>query len=423
MATFMSERHDPARYDLEKLAERVEEYRERHAGKLQGKIVLRDEARKFDIPTSSTGERLGAGDLESLASAPEPIPVEPIERPVTKLSSDPDERERFFEDSSPVIQNEYWQSQLAIYDRLHAFHRKEGVVAILTVDGRGDGGIIFADAYGSWLPGAPIPPPTFVLGPESYNRIVRIVEREIPVVLEVELDAIVGEEPVDGVNVIAEIPGGSKRREVVMLGGHLDSWHAGTGATDNAAGCAVAMEVMRILSTLDLEMDRTVRIGLWDGEEQAYYGSIGYVQKHFADLETMRLKPDHARFSAYFNLDNGGGKIRGVYLQANDMARPIFEAWFAPFRDLGVDTITIRKTSSTDHIGFDAAGLPGFQFIQDPLDYGSRTHHSDMDVYDHIEPGDLMQAAAVMASVAYHAATREQLMPRKPLPSPLPEKK
>ena len=208
-----------------------------------------------------------------------------------------------------------------------------------------------------------------------------------------------------------------------MLGGHLDSWHGATGATDNAAGCATAMEAIRILKTLDLKMDRTVRIALWDGEEQGFYGSIGYVRNHFGDPESMELKPEHGGLSAYFNMDMGGGKIRGVYLQQNDMARPIFEAWFAPFKDYGVDTITIRSIGLTDHHIFDAIGLPGFQFIQDPLEYDTRTHHSDMDLYDHIQPGDLMQAAAVMASVVYHAATRDELMPRKPLPPPLPPKK
>ena len=208
-----------------------------------------------------------------------------------------------------------------------------------------------------------------------------------------------------------------------MLGAHFDSWHGGTGATDNASGSAVAMEVMRILAALDLPIERTVRLALWDGEEQGLRGSRAYVREHLGDPVTMELKPAHESFYAYFNLDNGGGKIRGVYLQENDMARPIFAAWLAPFEDEGVTTISIRNTGGTDHLSFDAVGLPGFQFIQDPLDYMSRTHHSNMDVYDHVEASDLMQASAVMAAVVHHAATREEPFPRKPLPDPLPPRK
>jgi Zn-dependent M28 family amino/carboxypeptidase len=206
-----------------------------------------------------------------------------------------------------------------------------------------------------------------------------------------------------------------------MLGGHLDSWHSGTGATDNAAGCAVALEAMRILKALNLTMDRTVRLALWSGEEQGLYGSRGYVKEHFGDPVAMALKPEHAKLAAYFNVDNGTGKIRGVYLQGNDMVRPIFESWLAPFRDLGATTLTIRNTGGTDHQSFDDLGLPAFQFIQDPLDYGSRTHHSNLDVYDHIVPADLMQASAILASFVYDAATRPEMLPRKPLPKPLPK--
>jgi carboxypeptidase Q len=221
-------------------------------------------------------------------------------------------------------------------------------------------------------------------------------------------------------NVVAEIPGGKKADEVVMLGAHLDSWHAGTGATDNAAGCAVMLEAMRILKTLQLPLDRTVRLALWTGEEQGIYGSRAYVKSHFADPVTMNVLPDHAKLAAYFNVDNGTGKIRGVYLQGNDMVRPIFESWLAPFADLGARTLTIRDTDGTDHLSFDAVGLPGFQFIQDPVDYSTRTHHSELDVYDHIQPADLMQASAIVASFVHNAANRPEKLPRKPLPKPMP---
>jgi carboxypeptidase Q len=237
--------------------------------------------------------------------------------------------------------------------------------------------------------------------------------------LELEVRTRFQDRDLTGYNVVAAIPGGAKRDEVVMLGAHLDSWHAGTGATDNAAGCAVALEAARILTALGLPLDRTVRLALWGGEEQGLLGSRGYVARHFGDPVTMTLRPEHARISGYFNLDNGGGKVRGVYLQGNDMMRPIFQAWLAPFADMGVGTISIRDTGGTDHLSFDAVGLPAFQFIQDPLDYDSRTHHSNLDVYDHVVPADMMQAAAVMATVVYLAANRDQALPRKPLPKAL----
>ncbi len=208
-----------------------------------------------------------------------------------------------------------------------------------------------------------------------------------------------------------------------MLGAHLDSWHGATGATDNAAGCAVVIEAVRILKTLDLPMARTVRLALWGGEEQGLFGSRGYVRNHFADPVTMTLKKEHANFSGYFNLDNGSGKIRGVYLQGNDMMRPIFATWLGPFRDLGVDTISIRNTGGTDHLSFDAVGLPGFQFIQDPLEYSTRTHHSDLDSVDHVVDADLMQASAIIASLVYNAANRSEKLPREPLPDPLPPRR
>jgi len=221
-------------------------------------------------------------------------------------------------------------------------------------------------------------------------------------------------------NVVAEIPGTSKKHEVVMLGGHLDSWHLATGATDNAAGSAVAMEAVRILKSLNLKMDRTVRIALWGGEEEGLLGSKAYVKQHFADPATMKPTTEHERFAGYFNLDNGTGKIRGVNLQGNDAMRPIFEKWLEPFRDLGATTIAIRNTGGTDHLSFDEVGLPGFQFIQDPLDYFTRTHHSNMDVYDRIQATDLEQASAIIASLVYNTAMRPEKLPRKPLPKPRP---
>lgn len=205
-----------------------------------------------------------------------------------------------------------------------------------------------------------------------------------------------------------------------MLGGHLDSWHTGTGATDNAAGCAVMLEVMRILKATGLPLRRTVRLALWTGEEQGLMGSNAYVAEHFGDRRTMTLKPDHGKLSVYFNLDNGTGLIRGVYLQGNEAVAPIFKEWMEPFRSYGMSTVAIRNTGGTDHTAFDAVGLPGFQFIQDPIEYDTRTHHSNMDVYDRLQASDLVQNAVIIASFVYEAANRPDKLPRKPLPKPTP---
>jgi carboxypeptidase Q len=205
-----------------------------------------------------------------------------------------------------------------------------------------------------------------------------------------------------------------------MIGAHFDSWHGATGATDNAAGSAVMMEAMRLLKVTGIPLRRTVRIGLWSGEEQGLLGSNAYVREHFGDRATMQLKPDHARLSAYFNVDNGTGTIRGVYQQSNEAVAPIFSAWMTPFANLGMKTLTIRNTGGTDHQAFDGVGLPGFQFIQDPVEYDSRTHHSNMDYYERIQPQDMMNNAVIVASFVVQAANRDEKLPRKPLPKPLP---
>jgi Zn-dependent M28 family amino/carboxypeptidase len=306
---------------------------------------------------------------------------------------------------------------------LYAFFRDEGVIAVFHTDERGTGGISFNEERGNWIPGSPTAPPIIALAPEPYARLSRLVEKGEEVSVELDVKTSFHTDDLNGYNVVAEIPGRSKKKEIVMLGAHLDSWHGATGATDNAAGCAVVIEAVRILKTLDLPMARTVRLALWGGEEQGLFGSRGYVRNHFADPITMKLKKEHANLSGYFNLDNGSGKIRGVYLQGNDMMRPIFETWLAPFRDLGVNTISIRNTGGTDHLSFDAVGLPGFQFIQDPLEYSTRTHHSDLDSVDHVVDADLMQASAIIASLVYNAANRAEKLPREPLPDPLPPKR
>ena len=410
------------RADPAKVAQRVREYVARQRGKLRGRIVLIEPQVDSEPATAPAVTRYDEAELAKLQAAPDPFPTPLLEWPVTQLPEDPKKRRELLSTLPLEASEDYWQRQSRAWEPLWSFLREEGVPAVLARDawGRGTGGILFAEEAGFWVAGSPVPPPVVVITPESYGRITRLVERGQPVRVELEVSVEMEDADREAANVIAELPGGSKADEVVMIGAHLDSWHAGTGATDNAAGCAVMLEAMRILKALDLKLDRTVRLALWTGEEQGIFGSRAYVKRHFADPVTMALQPEHAKLAAYFNVDNGTGKIRGVYLQGNDMVRPVFEAWLAPFADLGARTLTIRDTHGTDHLPFDAVGLPGFQFIQDPVDYGTRTHHSDLDVYDHAQSPDLMQAAAIVASFVYNAATRSERLPRKPLPKPLP---
>jgi Zn-dependent M28 family amino/carboxypeptidase len=262
--------------------------------------------------------------------------------------------------------------------------------------------------------------PQIVVAGEHYGRLLRLLDKKVPVALEIDVKNRFVDTDLNSLNVIAELPGSDKADEVVMIGAHFDSWHSGTGATDNGVSSAVMMEALRILKATGLQPRRTIRMGLWTGEEQGLLGSRAYVKEHFADRETMALKPEHAKLALYLNMDNGGGVFRGVYLQGNEAIAPIFDAWMKPFANMGMTTNTIRNTSGTDHLSFDAVGLPGFQFIQDPLEYGSRTHHTNLDVYERAIPDDLMQNAVIVASFAYQAANREALMPRKPLPKPAP---
>src|SRR5437773_1305173 len=254
---------------------------------------------------------------------------------------------------------------------------------------------------------------------ENYGRIYRMLEKKVPVTLQVDIENKFYDDDLNSFNIIGEIPGTDKAKadEVVMLGAHFDSWHAGTGATDNGAGSAVMLEAIRILKTSGLKMRRTVRIGLWSGEEQGLVGSRAYVKQHFADPQTMQPTPEHGRLAAYFNVDNGTGAIRGVYLQSNEAVAPIFSAWMEPFKNLGMTTLAIRNTGGTDHLAFDAVGLPGFQFIQDPLEYNTRTHHSNMDVYERVQAQDMMQNAVIVAAFVYLTANRNEKLPRKPLPA------
>src|SRR4030095_14773325 len=248
--------------------------------------------------------------------------------------------------------------------------------------------------------------------------IYRTLDKKIPVTLQMDIDNKFFDQDLDTFNVVAEITGTDKADEVVIVGAHCDSWHSGTGATDNAAGSAVMMEALRVLKASGVKLRRTVRIGLWGGEEQGLLGSKEYVKAHYADPANMQLMPEHAKFAGYFNVDNGTGQIRGVYLQGNEAVAPIFQAWMEPFRNMGMNALTIRNTGGTDHLSYDAVGLPGFQFIQDDVEYDSRTHHSNMDVYERIQATDMMRNAVIVASFVYNAANRDEKLPRKPLPKP-----
>ena len=390
---------------------------DRYKGKLKGKIVFLGAGRELTMITQAPGRRYTDDDLVRLSGAADGGGRGGAPGTAALAEDGRGGRGGRGGQGGPGGQNVQQQFQ----NRLNQFLKDEGAAVIVRLGGgQSSGGTVFGQAAGSRDVKDAVPPPTVALTPEHYNRVLRLLDNKIPVKLEFEIQAKFLDDRTDSVNVIGEIPGGRKRDEIVMIGAHLDSWHGGTGATDNAAGCAVMIEVLRILKTLDLPLDRTVRMALWSGEEQGLLGSRAYVTEHFADRADMKLKPEHAKLAGYFNVDNGSGKIRGVYLQGNDAMRPIFEAWLKPFQDLGAGTISIRNTGGTDHQSFDAVGLPGFQFVQDELEYNSRTHHSNMDVYDRIQRADMAQMAAIVASFVYEAATRDEMLPRKPLPKPQP---
>ncbi|MBI4467858.1 MAG: M20/M25/M40 family metallo-hydrolase [Acidobacteria bacterium] len=418
---------------------------EKYRGKLRGAIVLIAPPRKVEAHFEARALRQSDEKLLNLANA------EPTGRmqgpPPQAFQQTPEQK------AAAVLMQKKWD--LCFEER----------PALVLEPGRGDGGSLIAQAINlpqpppdtpadrrprAWTKEAPATMPQVVVAVEHYNRILRMLGRGVRVRLEINIVSRFHDNDSMGFNVLAEIPGTDLRDEVVMVGGHLDSWHSGTGATDNAAGSAAALEAVRILQALGLKPRRTIRIALWGGEEQGLLGSKTYVREHFGrridppavaaprrevatpgsaaaseqtgppqPLPRYELKPGHDRLSAYFNLDNGTGKIRGIYLQGNEAVRPIFRAWLAPFKEMGATTLSISSTGGTDHIPFDAVGLPGFQFIQDPIEYNSRTHHSSMDVYERIQEDDMTQAATIIASFVYHAAMRDEKLPRKPLPGPV----
>jgi carboxypeptidase Q len=425
----------------------------RFKGQLKGKIVLAQPMREVKAHFEAPGTRRDEKNLLTLANAPLP-------RPFARGGLGGNRSAEFIA-----------AAQLAA--KKLQFLADEGA-ALLVDSSRGDGGTIFVQsatvpqpfqppAFGAPAPNAPrrinaydkdAPrfPPQIVLAVEHYNRIVRMIQAGETVKMEVNLAVEWQDQDLNGYNTVAEIPGSDPqlKDEIVMLGGHMDSWHSGTGATDNGAGVAVAMEAVRIIQTLGVKPRRTIRIALWTGEEQGLLGSRAYVAQHLGKLVTpsntasasgngsapqrgggegpatasstapttpvLVKMAEYDKLAGYFNLDNGTGKIRGVYLQGNDAIAGLFRQWLAPFRDLGAETLSLANTGGTDHLSFDAIGLPGFQFIQDEIEYDARTHHSNMDVFDRIQGDDLKQAATIMAAFVYNTAMRDEKLPRKPEP-------
>lgn len=375
---------------------------EQYKGKLRGAVVLSGEPIVPEASFEPEADRYTDAELEELY----------------KVGAATGGRRRI----DPARREEF-RARREQRDRLNELIKGEGIGCILEPS-RGADGTMFVQSGGSRAVDAEPAPPALVVAAEHYGLIARLVKKGVPVKLEVLVEAQLSDQEVEDYNVLAEIPGVDPelKDEVVMLGGHLDSWHAATGTTDNAAGCAVAMEAVRILKAIGVQPRRTIRVALWGAEEVGLLGSAAYVKKTFGDRETMELTHAHSKFSGYFNLDNGTGRIRGIYCQSNDAVRPIFEAWLAPFHDLEATTATVRDTGGTDHQSFDRIGLPGFQFIQDAIDYDTRTHHTNMDTYERAQGDDLRQASVVMASFVYHAAMRNEKLPRKPLPAASPRR-
>jgi carboxypeptidase Q len=389
---------------------------EKYKGKLAGMIVILGADAEVKPIAEPLYKRLGDDDLAKLGDYQIP-PDHPPFRFADFLK-----RQQFVKELNQFFADE---KALAVID-----HSR----------GTSGGGTVFVQSGGSYKPGETATVPQLTMASEHWTRIARLLQQKKDVSLELNVsNTFYDEEPMQ-YDTIAEIAGGDKKDEVVMLGAHLDSWHAGTGATDNGAGTIVMMEAVRILKALDIKPRRTIRIGLWSGEEQGLLGSQWYVEHHFGSRPPMdepamkgmpsllrreagevTVKPEQAKISAYFNVDNGTGKIRGVHLQENGAVAPIFEAWMKPFKDLGMTMLTMRSTGGTDHLSFDAAGIPGFQFIQDPIEYETRTHHSNMDVYDRLQPDDLKQMAVIVAGFVYDAAMRDQMLPRKPIEKALPK--
>jgi hypothetical protein len=374
-----------------------------YEGKLKGKIVMTWSTTSLKPSFEADAQRFADTSLDKMAKAT-PAPQTNRQRP--QMDS---------------LQRAAALGRQALQRKFNEFYLKEKPALVLSMNANGNDGTVFVSGGGSYTKDAEEGPAMVMLSSDDYLRLQRLVDAGVKVEMEADVKTKFFTDDLKGYNVIAEIPGSDPtlKEELVMLGGHLDSWHGATGATDNAAGCAVMMEAVRILNAIGVKPKRTIRIALWSGEEQGLHGSRNYVKNHFADPAKMELKPEHGKVSAYYNLDNGTGKIRGIYLQGNKNAGSIFDGWLAPFQDMGAKTVTINNTGGTDHLAFDAVGIPGFQFIQDEVEYDTRTHHTNMDTYDHLVAEDLKQAAIIVASFVYNTAQRSEKIPRKELPKPV----
>ena len=408
---------------------------DQYRGKLAGKIVLFGSMREVPPVEKALFERYTEQELEELAQFPVSAGAAGI---------------------SPEMQARIRErmQRLQMIDRIAKFFADEKVAAVIEPSrdggrGGGSGGTLFDDNGATlgrtpYLADKKVQIPVVVAAIESYGRLYRLVQAHVPATVELNVETKFTGDHEHGFNTVAEIPGTDPKlkEQIVMVGGHLDSWIAGTGATDNGAGTVVAVEAVRILKSLGVKPRRTIRIALWTGEEQGLFGSKGYCTQHFGSAKTstapdqlalpefmrratgpLEVKPEQKFISGYFNVDNGSGKIRGVYTQGNSRMDSIFAQWIAPLKDLGVTTITNRNTGGTDHLSFDAVGIPGVQFLQDDLDYETRTHHSNDDTYERLQAADLKQIATVEAIFLYNAAQRDQMLPRKPLPNPEQEQK
>lgn len=459
-----------AKGDLIHLDATDEKGLEKYKGKLKGAIVLVGSPREVKALFEAPGKRHTDKELLAMANAPEPVQggggrggpqgkafmKKAEETKKVEPAKAKDSAESKTSDTVSRI-----RAGMSFPSRRIQFLLDESAAVMVETSSRGDGGTFFVQsasvpqpppAAGSETPAggrgigpranphdknAPKTIPQVVVTVEHFNRLSHMLKAGEKLKAEIEIAAEFQKDDLMGYNTVAEIPGTDLKDEIVMLGGHMDSWHGGTGATDNAAGCAVGMEAVRILKKLGLKPRRTIRIALWTGEEQGLLGSRGYVSQQFGSIQGVASgldgmfassmnpsapiikKPAYDKFQAYFNLDNGSGKIRGVHLQGNEAARPIFRKWLQPFADMDATTITANNTGGTDHLSYDAIGLPGFQFIQDEIEYDERTHHSNMDVYDRLQADDLKQASIIMAATIWNAANMDERFPRKTLRRPL----
>jgi carboxypeptidase Q len=391
----------------------------KYKGKLKGKIVLIFDPRELSMHTEPDAHRLTDAEIEARTMTPDPS------RNGFGGGARPGVAAPLPGEFTPASLSTAAPSGRILRNKVNAFLKEEGVAVALTPGYNGDGGTIFASYGGSQDPKDPVGPPMAAITPEQYNRICRLLQHGIAPKLTFDIDTEYQKDDLMGFNVVGEIPGTTKADEVVMVGGHFDSWQGGTGATDNGTGASVAMEAVRVLAALHKPMARTVRVALWGGEEEGLYGSLAYVQQHFAPRDTMIKTPEYDKLDVYFNDDSGSGKFRAVSALGDAQLAAIFQSWIAPVKDLGIEAVTgltagpTTEPGGTDSTSFSWIGLDGIGFMQDPLEYGSRTHHSNMDLYDRVQKGDAMQGAMLEAWFAYNAATRPEMLPRIETPEPL----